>query len=386
MKLLFTAFIDSLKPESVKYMPFLNSLGYKRRIRTELGYSITCKASIFSGVHPNKHHAWFIGKYSPDTSPFKWVKKFRVYKLPHNKYTRAACYMMTKILTRNKRMDYWGLFREPMENWFYFDSVEVKQPMFNILEANGVRCEVIDATDTLSQNIPGVASGEEKLWIHLFIGDVDPLTHRYGQDSAIVTHRLREIDDELAQGYRLLEREFGNVHFMCFSDHGQSKVEGKINLYSHFINCGKSLDDYIHFIESNYARFWFRNEKERKEVVDVLSSLGDKGFILTKQHLKKYHVDMPDNRYGDLIYYLNYPLIFDLEGLTLMGKELSGYSNFMHGFLPDLPEADGVFIANKEVVAGSHVELVDIFPSVLSFFDIEVPEYVDGRILWKETR
>lgn len=55
----------------------------------------------------------------------------------------------------------------------------------------------------------------------------------------------------------------------------------------------------------------------------------------------------------------------------------------MHGFLPDLPEADGVFVTNKEVINDSHVKLVDIFPSILSFFDIEVPEYVDGRILWK---
>ena len=86
MKHLLTVFIDGLKPESLEHMPFVNSLSSKRRIRTELGYSSTCYASMFSGVHPNKHLRWFFWKYSPETSPCKWVRKFKIDKLPHKLY------------------------------------------------------------------------------------------------------------------------------------------------------------------------------------------------------------------------------------------------------------------------------------------------------------
>ena len=76
MKVL-TVFIDGLKPESVEeYMPFLNTFG-KRRVETDLGYSVTCHATMYSGVYPNKHLRWFLWKYSPETSPFKWIRRFK---------------------------------------------------------------------------------------------------------------------------------------------------------------------------------------------------------------------------------------------------------------------------------------------------------------------
>lgn len=45
---------------------------------------------------------------------------------------------------------------------------------------------------------------------------------------------------------------------------------------------------------------------------------------------------MPDNSYGDLIYYINYPLIFDLEGLTLMGEKAIRLRQ-LYAWLPPRP-------------------------------------------------
>ena len=183
--------------------------------------------------------------------------------------------------------------------------------------------------------------------------------------------------------YRSFETEFDDFYFICFSDHGQSEVKDKIDLYSFFKSQGVPLNNYIHFVDSTFARFWFRNENERQEVVRVLTEMGDKGVILTEEHFKKYNVNMPDNRYGDLIFHLDLPHIFDPGNLKVMGTQFSVSAVAMHGYLPDYPETDGFFIANKEVVDGSHVELVDIMPSVLRALDIEVPDNIDGKVLWK---
>lgn len=99
MKSLFTIFIDGLKPDSLKYMPFINSFRHQRRIRTELGYSPTCDASMFSGVYPNKHLHWFSWMYSLNTLPYSWIRKYKLEKLPHNIFTKYACEKVTHWLS-----------------------------------------------------------------------------------------------------------------------------------------------------------------------------------------------------------------------------------------------------------------------------------------------
>ncbi len=385
MKPLLTVFIDSLKPESIEYMPFLNSFEVRRRVKTELGYSLTCHSSIYSGVHPDKHKVWVLWKYSPHSSPFKWISKLKIDRLPHNKYSKFACFAVTKLLYRGKTLfgmpfrfiTFWGLWHTPLKYWSYLDTTEYQQTLFDILQDNNIGFEVV--YDVAEKH----KFSNLKPWTYIFIGDIDPLTHRYGQDSIPTRKRLAEIDEILQGIYGLFEKEFGDFYFMCFSDHGQSRVKGKVDLYALFESHGKRFDDYIRFMDSTFVRFWFRNEKEEGEVREILSELEGKGFILTEEHLRKYKISMPDNRYGDLIFYLNVPHIFDHGNLKVMGKQFSVSAVEMHGYLPDHSESDGIFISNKQVLDGSHVELVDIMPSILDALNIKLPDYVDGKVLWK---
>ena len=139
----------------------------------------------------------------------------------------------------------------------------------------------------------------------------------------------------------------------------------------------------IYSLESNYARFWFRNKEEEEEVRQVLSNLGEKGFVLTPELLKAYNVEMPDNRYGDLIFYLEAPNIFDRGHVFIAGKQMDPHYVAMHGYRPDYPGYAGFVLSNKELIDESYIKLVDIMPSTLSILDIPIPHYVDGRIIWK---
>ena len=196
--------------------------------------------------------------------------------------------------------------------------------------------------------------------------------------------RLKKIDVILEKKYNLFEKQFGDFYFMLFSDHGHIKVNDEIDIHSFFRLRGKTLNNYIHFIDANYARFWFKNEREKNEVSKILLEMDGKGFVLAEEHFKKYNINMPDNRYGDLIFYLDTPYIFDRGKLIVMGKQRYTSPVSMHGYLPDHLDSDGVFISNKKVINESHIILEDITPTILDVFDLKKTDYMDGKVIWKK--
>lgn len=392
-------FIDGLKPESIGHMEFLETF-YKARVKTELGaYSPACDASIYTGVFINKHLCWFTWKYSPDTSPFRILKKLWVAYLPHNIYSKYIYYKACLKLHHATNPAIFGftVFASfPMRYWAYFDT-DIREPwekpqfyndypnLFEILRANSIKFEVVGVK---SRDLPDSSKivkmhhpEKDTMFLNYFIGDIDHLSHSYGQDHLKTIERLRTIDKILQGKYTEFERMFNDFYFMVFSDHGHSKVKKIINLEEIFKSRGKNLHNYIHFIDSNYARFWFRNSREEKEVREALSELEDEGFILSKEHFKKYHAEMPDNRYGDLIFYLDKPNIFFGREIHALGRKVTAPVS-MHGYLPDYPDSDAVFVSNKRLKKDKMI-LQDITPSILQALGLEIPDYMDGEPVWK---
>lgn len=412
MTLALTVFIDGLKPESIKHMPFLNSFNAKQRIRTEFGYSPICYATMFTGVYPSKHLCWFSWKYSPSTSPYNWIKKFKLDKLPDNIFTRYVYNKLTDHITHGLAppgimgLKWWNL---PVRYWSYFDLTIKRQwyepryinfpTIFDILRENDIPFKIVMLENNLSkvkvlESENGLLKASSKTigqcfdkirpWVFFFIGDIDGLSHSYGQDSEITIKRLKWIDIVLKTIYRILTRKAGDFCFMVFSDHGHIKVKEGIQLNSFFKIFNDSLDSYIHFIDANFARFWFREEHEKQQVERVLLNMEKKrfGFILTEKHVKEYNLKLPDNRYGDLIFYLDAPHVFSHK-IKLGWKELGHDPVSMHGYLPDYPDSNGVLISNKTLSSKPHIKLVDITPSILSALDLKIPSYIDGEVIWE---
>lgn len=400
MKPLLLVFIDGLKPESVAYMPFLDLFRTQRRIRTDLGYSPTCYASMLTGVYPNKHLHWFTWLYSPLNSPYKWLRKFKLDRLPDSVFIKYIFNKITNIHTHGiipwqgvMSLQWWYL---PIHAWHYFDLAVKKHwsesnfitgypTVFDILRDNDIPYEIVglDAVDLgqSSKAIEQYSFGDIKPFTYFFVGDVDGLSHHYGQGSRVVIEKLKRIDAILQEKYLSLQKRAGEVCFIAFSDHGHVRMNKYLSLKSVFSSHKESLGDFIHFIDANFARFWFRNEGEEARVRDVLMHLEDKGFIMTEDHFQKYHVDMPDNRYGDLIFYLDVPYMFTITP-AIIQKKLGSRFLSLHGYLPDNLDCDGVFISNKEARGSLHMELVDIMPSVLDTLGIKMPDYVDGKVIW----
>ncbi|MFC1945251.1 alkaline phosphatase family protein [Chloroflexota bacterium] len=401
----FAVFIDALKPESLEHMNFLRSFN-SRRVRTNLGYSNTCHASMYTGVYPNKHQSWFIWRYSQDSSPFKLLRRIGKYKHLNNTYLKFVSYFTLQFFSRRERRRQIAgglplLVNQPLSNWSYFDPGMISftnEPnsdiggyptIFKILRENRIAvgyhfCSKLTSIGKIIRKVIASYPRQDDRFDIVFIGELDALSHKYGQDSPRTIKELELLDKALEQGYRELSEKSPDFCFLLWSDHGQVKVESSVNLYDIFNVAGKSLTDYVHFVDSSFARFWFRNEKERLEIEEILSQLNDKGYILNREFLKRYHLDMPHDDYGQLIYYLDRPYIFASGKLTIFGKDETSQVVSHHSFLPDYPDMDGIFLANRVLSKKleTHINLESICASIMDLYDLEIPEYMDGVPVW----
>ncbi len=392
---ILTAFVDGLKPSSISRMPFLRSLEHKRRIRTDLGYSITCHATMYSGVYPQTHGMWFLWKYSPKTSPFSWLPDSGLMDVLN---FLPAWYLVTRIARLfSKNTSYAGIptiKNSAVRNWRYFDLAEHRlwdeagyldgvPTVFEILRDNNIRWESVGLHDlknnggSLSHIKSFSVKDDIPEWLYLFIGDVDYVSHFHTQESKESDQVLQDVDNEIARIYHELKNKSGcDPIFFCFSDHGHMKVEHKFEVYKHFLSHGISLDSFIHIVDINFIRFWFRTKKEEECARAIMASVPS-GFFLTEEHLRKYHVFMKDNRYGDAIFYLDAPFMFQK---TAWGYGLRTIS--IHGYLPEYREKDGVFISNLPIKKPNQIELVDILPSLLDLLDVDTTLRFDGNSIW----
>lgn len=393
MKPVITFFFDALKPESLQYMPFLNSLTQKRRMLSELGYSVTCHPRMYSGVHPDKHLQWFIWKYAPDTTPFGWARIFKYLGLLDNLGSRYFLHKYTRAF-RKVNTSWFGvplLVNAPLRYWPLFDVVEdrswdepgyLKQypTIFDILRSHNKDFEVVGMTQEPGDefdHIGGHQFTEIRPWTYFFIGSVDSYSHHYRQDGKETIERMRRLDQLVQTKVEQYSRLVSDFDIYVFSDHGHIPVEKKVDIHGHFRKHGYNIHHFINLVDANYARFWFRDDKERAIVEKILASLED-GFALTPEQMERYHVVMPDNRFGDLIYYLDRPAIFS--------KHIWGFSRKIksnHGYLPEYPDSDGLFLSNTPLIDQTHVELVDVMPTILTSLGLPIPEYVDGKTLLK---
>jgi hypothetical protein len=347
---------------------------------------------MYSGVHPNKHLQWFVWKYDPSTSPFKWARVFKYLGFLDNLGSRYFLHKYTRLFRENNTA-WFGvpfLVNLPLRYWPYFNVVEDRawnEPgyladyptVFDILRHHKVDFEVSGMSKNGGDEFEQI--GQHKFeeiqpWTYFFLGSVDHYSHHYGQDAPETIDRLRKLDQLVKSKYEEYSRRVSDFDVFVFSDHGHIRIEKHVDIHAIFRKHGYNLHRFINLIESNYARFWFRNDRERAIVERILSTVAE-GFILTEKHYHCYHLQMPDNRYGDLVFYLDAPAIFSKTIWGFSRKQRS-----MHGYLPEHPGSDGVFLSHRPLVTGSHVELVDVLPTVLTSLDLPIPEYIDGRTLW----
>lgn len=383
MVLLF--FMDGVKYDMMKqYMPFLASLNTKPLV-SDFGYSCACHATMYTSRYIEEHKTWFIWKRG-DNSPYRWINyvpglkylNFLPLKLVLGKITRKlshnTSYSGISCLV-NLPLKYWPLF-EPCDDVMWNDPRWKSElpNLFTIMNEKKVKNSVIalnrrtKADDVFKEECQVDYQNDE--FVYFFIGYTDNIMHTYGENGKEAQEYLRKVDSFIQHTYEKAKLYHDDVTVIAYSDHGHIDLEKPyIDINTYFNSEGLKVNNYIHLIESNYARFWFRNEQERKKVTHVIDKMVNQGlgFVLDNEYKKKYHLRVEPKEHGELIFYLAAPHEFTK---TIWGFGHSVKSG--HGFEPTLPKHYGIFCSNKFLANDrDFAYLTDVLPTVMVQMGIE---------------
>lgn len=372
-------FMDGVKYDMMKkHMPFLAAINSKPLV-SDFGYSCACHATMYTSRYIEEHKTWFIWKRG-DNSPYKWIDKvpglkyinFLPLKLVLGKVTRKlshnSSYSGVSCLV-NLPLKYWSLF-EPCDNVMWNDPKWKSDipNLFTIIDKNKVKSHVIalhrgtQADDVFCEESQVDYVNDE--FVYFFIGYTDNMMHIYGENGKEAQAYLTKVDSFIKEIYEKAKREHEDVTVIAYSDHGHIDLEEPyIDINDYFKPEGLNVNRFIHLIESNYARFWFRNDNEKWQVTQVIKKLQSKdlGFVLDKKYCDQYHLNVNPKEHGELIFYLTAPFEFTK---TIWGFGHSVKSG--HGFEPTLPKHYGIFCSNKPLAKDrDFAYLTDVLPSIM---------------------
>lgn len=139
-------------------------------------------------------------------------------------------------------------------------------------------------------------------WVKLNF--LDNAGHTYGPDISRLKESLSEMDalvEELVE----CGQKAGLNNVIVMSDHGMSFVK---EFQDPEPLLGQLHEDVIFFLDSTMARFWFENQSQKDEVVDMLNPL-PYGEIITSQKMAALKAPK-DPRYGETIFALDEGHVF----------------------------------------------------------------------------
>ncbi len=379
-------FLDGLGADAAARMPFLSSQPTVRRMHTELGYSVTCHASMYTGVRPDRHGLWFIWQRRPQTSPFRWMRPFRFLDRIDNLPMHV---LATKISRRFTRTSSWFGIPYPVHvRWRDIPDLDVAErklwpephyletapTIFDLMQAGGIRVEIVGMNRKPPRGLSAwrtwQPSANPARFTFLFAGDVDHESHALGQDSPQVTSLVKQVDELIEDRYVRMAASGARPRLVVWSDHGHHDVR-PLNPLAFFKDRGFELRRYPHVIDTNFIRFWIDDVEERARCVNALDELGI-GHVLTADELTQYRVDMRDDRYGNVIFYVDLPWALS-HTIWGFGRRLAS----AHGYLPSYPKSDAVFVSSEPAREGP-LDLVDVAPSLATLLDLPVPADLDG--------
>jgi predicted AlkP superfamily pyrophosphatase or phosphodiesterase len=387
-------FLDGLGADSVRHMPFLSAQGTVERVRTELGYSITCHASMYTGLRPDRHGLWFVWQRRPESSPFRWLRPFRALDVIDNLPMHV---LATKITRRFVHTTSWFGIPYPVHvRWRDIPDLDIAErklwpdpgylapaaTIFDTMRAHRTTFEIVGMTRGHAAGLAGIeawtAPTSPAQFTYLFAGDIDHASHAHGQKSQRVRDLLGRVDEAIEAKHGEVTRRLGEEPaLLVWSDHGHHDVQRMnplVELEKHRI----PLRRYPHVIDTNFLRMWIDDAAERADVAGRLDELGI-GHVLTDDELRRHRVSMPDDRYGNLIFYLDVPWAFS-HTIWGFGRRLASG----HGYLPDHPGSDAVLVSNLPTREGP-LDLVDLAPSVLELLGLPIAPALDGRSVWSST-
>jgi len=350
--------LDAFKPEYLQYAPYLKSLSKEHiygELETVFAYT-GISGSFFTGLYPDKHNIFIM---------FKKTRKH--FELPLPNFLLDYWKIFIRLI-QNKRFfnKYYQIpkkalpyFKSSLDKIWYQEGCLKVKTIFDYLKENNISFSYLDYPhffDSKNNVEKLYFKGSDKMTLSkmkklksqvqfIFLHELDSISHKCGIHSKEVIRHIKFLDRELSK----LDEDV-----IFWSDHGFLNVKARINIEKHLeklnLEYGK---DYIYFLSSTMALFWFNNKQAEEKVRKVLSDIKG-GKVLTDLELKELKV--PNQQ--DLVFlcdtgYVIFPDFFNKK-----------IPKAMHGYDPKIMGQKGFYlmsIKGKE----KNARLIDLMPTIL---------------------
>lgn len=384
-------FVDALRPDfiSEKNTPFLYRCAKDNpamKLETILGYSDAIDTTIFTGVHPDINGYWMRYWYDPANSPFKNISLLKIFRLIDfipSAFIRSGInftlyYSYYKWLSKKLGYDELASFNIPYNILQNFGIVQKKSlfdkdpftdipTLFDVLRNNkktfyythGLKKDTYEKLTEVDLGI-------------IYFSDIDASAHLIGIDNFLFSRTLKKLDTKFEEIFNVVKKNNPDVNILIFSDHGMAKVN-KILKLNNLMNLDGFGKRYLLALDGTMIRFWYFDDAIKSI---IRNDFIDKqyGHFLSEKEKQDLRIDFSHNKWGDDIYLLD-------QGYAIFPNFMSwAKPTAMHAYHPKYEEQHGIFIINgKSCKNIDKIRLVDIMPTILDIFKLDIPESVEGN-------
>ncbi len=366
------ALIDALGWTYVRDSGFLGDLlPYRQPVRTVLGFSSGAIPTMLTGSLPAQTGHWNLFYYNPEHSPFRWLRPFRL--LPHalldNRYTRAVIKRLgRRVLGMGPLFE--CCVRPSLLPWF--DWIEKKNifapggipgtaSVFDRLSDQQIPYRVYSYRDgsdeTLLRSAVDDIDGTDAGFFFVYLCEMDAYLHGHCSEPENVRQRLAWYERQLRDLFGAALAADPEATLTVISDHGMAPVRTYCDLTGEIDRLGLQMPrDYLAVYDSTMARFWFFTDAAKREIRRGLQGV-PQGRVLSENELRELGIHFDDRRYGDLVFLLEPGCIVASGDFNSSSWMPAG----MHGFHPDDPDSDAIFLSNKTPARPLRT-IADVYP------------------------
>jgi glycosyltransferase involved in cell wall biosynthesis/predicted AlkP superfamily pyrophosphatase or phosphodiesterase len=344
-------------------------------------FAFQLRPAFFAGLYPEECDIAHLYYYDPDASPFASISKRTQSR---DQLDRAVKKIEAK--RGHSASAYYGSSSEiPFDLLDYFafsEKYDIQEPgalgkhvtLFDQLRSAGKKWlwiaypTHIQTTSEISKVFHSKIDEDDYSFIYLHFAEVDWAGHEYGPGSVQQRAALRHIDATICDVFATLNQRYADVRSIIFGDHGMVAVKKTVNVETRL----KSLpfqagQDYVYFLDSTQARFWFKNKLAQAAVTEMLESLPT-GRILNEKDLAHLHFRFGHNKFGELIYVVDneqviFPNFFQREKLPLG----------MHGYLPEVVDNWAALVlagVGRKCLLTGPIDMIEIYPTLLEMLGL----------------
>jgi hypothetical protein len=257
--------------------------------------------------------------------------------------------------------------------------------VFDIMQENGMSFDLLkplplSETNSFNNIIGKIKRGTLPDLMVIHPCSLDILGHDFGPNSKQIEHAITIMDNHIGHIVKSTEFLKDEIMIIILSDHGMVPVKKYFDL-KYVLNeiplkLGK---DYLVFMDSTMARFWFFNNRARELIAEKLSPIKF-GRILDKKDRTALGIEKIGDEYGELIYAVN-------DGVVIFPDFFRKWSppKGMHGYSFQTYDTPifALYCNKKKLTIQGSPRFIDITPTILDYFELQNPKSCEGFSLWK---